>query len=181
MSPGRFKFLNVLRGNTVNIIRPFILANIGLFVIVSVIWLYPSLSSGLDAREALNRGRQTYAAYRAQVYEYPVLHISYPSHRVLPYEYLATTMYEVQNMARNYGLESTLFTSSEPVGYDAIEGEHFVEIRVIAAFTGPEYGAVIFTNNLADSAVFIRNLQMDFLDDGFATLRVEFSLFGRRD
>jgi len=161
----------------VNIIRPFILANMGLFVIVAVIWLHPAITSWLSAREIIARQRQIYAAYQAQAHEYHELQTVGP-YQILPYAYLAIVMDQVQSLAGRYGLESTQFASSEPVSYP-INGERFVEIRAIATFTGQEHEATQFTYSLADTAVFIRNLNMEFLDDTVVNLRVEFSLFGR--
>ena len=161
----------------VNIIRPFVLANVGLFVIVTVLLLRPAALSWSNARDFIGRQRHVYAAYAAQARDYHALQIAYLTPSVLPYTYLAAALNDVQNLARFYGLETIEFRASEPVGYDAVSGERFVEIRVIASFTGLEYKATQFIYCLAESAAFIRNLRMDILDDE-VNLRIEFSLFG---
>jgi len=163
----------------ISIIRLFIIANMGLFAIFAIIWLRPTVASWNNAREIMNRQRQTYAAYLVQAGQYPALYEIQPIHRILPYAYLAAAMDEVQNIARRYGLETNQFRASEPVNFDSGNGERFVEIRVIAYFTGPDNKKAEFTYGLAESAAFIRNLRVDILEYGMVDLRVEFSLFGR--
>ena len=164
-----------------NIIRPFILANIGLFVMVSVIWLYPAVSSWFSARGVINREARIYAAYHAQAEEYTGLEVVDANRNILPYAYLAAAMDNLQSMARLHDLETTTFTASQPVSYYAATGERFVEIRAMAVFTGQEKNAEAFIYNLPSSAIFIRNLHIEFFDEEVATLRLEFSLFGREE
>ena len=158
--------------------KAFILANIGLFVIAAIL-LRPTGASWLRARELARRQRQVYAAYSLQAGEYPFLHLAEPTN-VLPYEYLAASLEDVQNLARHHGLETDAFTASGPVGYD-LGGERFVEIRVQASFFGQYCQVGEFAYSLAGSAASVRSLSMDFLDEGMVNLRVEFSLFGREE
>jgi len=163
----------------VNIIRPFVIANMGLFVIAAVIWLRPTVVSWNSARNIIARQRQVYAAYQAQAGQYPALQAVYPAHAVLQYAYLAAAMAQVQNLVRYYGLETTLFTASEPVSHGVIDGRSFVEIRVTASFTGQEEKMVEFTYGLAETPAYIRKLQIENFGRGSVDLHVEFSLFGR--
>jgi len=162
-----------------NIIMPFILANMGLFAMVIILWLYPAATSWLNIRDIVNRQRQVYAVYLAQAGQYSALYTVHTAEHVLPYAYLAITLDEIQSLARYYGLDTSEFRSSEPVVYDAGEIGNFVEIRVIASFIGQYSKIEKFTYGLADSTVFVRNLRMDYLDNGTVDFRVEFSLFGR--
>ena len=179
------KFLSKIRSQfkqgvrPVNIIRPFVFANLGLFVVVAIIWLYPTIASWNNAREIIARQRQVYAAYREQAGQYQVLQTIYPTHHILQYEEFAAAMAEVQDLARRHGLETTLFTASAPTSHAAGGGGIFVEIRVTMELTGYESKAVEFTYGLHESAAFIRNLHMEIVGDGAVELRIEFSLFGR--
>ena len=176
MKSARF---SALQGGKINIKKAFILGNMGLFVIAALL-LRPTAASWLRARELASHQRHVYAAYSLQAREYPQLLLAEPTN-VLPYEYLAASLEDVQNLARHHGLETAAFTASGPVGYDAVGGERFVEIRVQASFFGQYYQIRDFTYGLAGSAASVRSMGMDFLDDGMVNLRVEFSLFGREE
>ena len=162
-----------------NIIRPFILVNIGIFVIAAIIWLYPSVMSWNNARDIISRQRQVYAAYLAQAGQYPGLQAVNPTYRILQYEYLASALADVQSLARHHGLAATHFSTSEPANHGMVDGRSFVEIQAIAEFTGQEHRVVEFTYGLAESTAFIRSLHMENVDGRLVELRVEFSLFGR--
>jgi len=168
---GRVTKLNL---SPANIIRPFILVNMGLFIIVIIIWLQPAAASWRDARGIINRQQQVYATYQMQLQDYP-MQAAQPAARVLPYEYFAITMAEIQSLARDYSLETTQFISSEPANHDS---RSFIEIRVIATFAGQANKTEYFVSSIANTAAFIRNTRMEFLDDEMVNLRIEFSLFG---
>jgi len=169
--------------NKVNKTRLFLLGNLGLFVIVAVFWLAPVFTSWLDARDFIRLQERTHDNYTRQALAYNDLDIALlenPNRRVLPYEYLTAAMADIRSLALYYGLDVTHFDAAEPVGRDAdIESGHFVELRVTAAFSGAR-GAE-FIDGLAETPAFIRVLGMEFLDEETKALRVEFSLFGRRD
>ena len=158
------------------LLRPFIIANMGLFII-TCIWLYPAIASWLDASGIVNRQRQIYAAYHAQASESIAMQTPNHASRILPYSYLAIVLDDVQNLARLHGLTATQFTSSEPVSY--YTGSYFVEVRAIATFTGHYNYIANFAKILATQAVFVRNARIEFIDCAVAYLRIEFSLFGR--
>jgi len=153
----------------------------GLFVVIAVLWMHPVVSSWRSARDVIDRQRQLYDAYRAQATQYRDLQITHHHHHILPYEYLAAALDEVQSLARHHGLITTQFTSSEPASHGVAIYENFVEIRAITSFTGPKINAIEFIGYMAEMAVFIHNTRMDILDDGTVTLRAEFSLFGREE
>ncbi|MCL2405650.1 MAG: hypothetical protein FWC92_08905 [Defluviitaleaceae bacterium] len=174
---------NVGSGTRSRLIWLFVLVNIAAIAAIAIIWLQPAITSWSNARDIIARRRLTYATYHAQANQYPTLPQLH-SRNVLPYEYLVATLYEIQSLARYHGLESVLFTSSEPVSYDTGDvgdGGRFVELRAIATFTGQEYSAEIFTSNLSSLPIFVRNMRIDFLGDGNVDLRVEFSLFARAE
>jgi len=165
--------------NPATITRTFVLANLGLIAIAAIIWLHPLAASWNNARDVLARQRQTYAAYQLQAGQYPGLHTAQAAHHVMPYAGLAAAMSEVRAQATGLGLETDLFTATEPVASGAGTGEHFVEVRVIASFSGLGAEVDEFVHGLAGGPAFIRNLHMDIIDDTTVSLRVEFSLFGR--
>ena len=158
----------------------FILVNLGLFVI-AVLWLHPTVTSWLRARELAQHQRQVYGAYSLQAREYSLSYPPEPVRNVLPYEHLAVALEDVQSLARHYGLDTMTFTAASPVGYDGSGGERFVEMRVQASFFGQYCQAGDFTYSLAGSAAFVRDMRMEFIDDEMVNLRVEFSLFGREE
>jgi len=114
-----------------------------------------------------------------QVREYPDLQLVPSAHHILSYAYLTATLDEVQSLAWRYGLETAEFRVSEPVGYNGSDEGGFVELIVIAQFNGQSYKISAFTYELANTAVFVRNMRVDMLGDELVNLRVEFSLFGR--
>ena len=163
---------------TISVIRLFVLANMGVFAVFTVIWLYPTLSSRNNARDITAQQLHAYAAYQAQAEQYPVAMV-YPAHKILPYAYLAAAMADIGLLARLHEMETRLFSASEPVSHGTVNSRSIVEIRVSASFVGLEENAVLFTYSLAESAANIRSLQMEMLGGGQVYMQVELSLFGR--
>jgi len=154
---------------------------VGLVAIVAVFLLYPAAASLVGARQLVNHQRQVYDIYAMQAMQHPEAYGALSTHvRILNYEYFAAAMDDVHSLAQYYGLEITRFDATQWTDYYSdMDGGGFIERRVSAAFTGsPDQGAG-FIYGLTNSAAFIRNLRMDFLENGIAALQVEFSLFGR--
>jgi len=155
---------------------------LGLFVIISFVWGYPALSSWANAREHLRHQGHIRASYAQQIQEHEAsieILSAPPASRILPYDDLTAAMADVQNLAQYYGLIVTRFDAAQPTGiYGSIDGDedYIVELRITAAFVGERGDEFIY--GLANSASFIRILNMNFEED--ASIRVEFSLFGRR-
>ena len=162
-----------------NITRLFVLANLSLFVVVAVFWLYPPGDSWVTTRRFISRQRQVYASYTLQIQGYSGdLEIIQPARRVLPYADLTAAMDEIYALAQYHGLITAQFTAAVPI-YDAyFDDGVFVEVMVLAMFTGPPGNAAKFIDRLADGPAFIRAVRMDFANDDAANMRVEFSLFG---
>jgi len=166
----------------VNIIRPFLLGNLGLFIIVGFIWFNPIFSSWSNAQVIINSQQQLYNSYTQQIMEYEEhrsLLAAHPEPRILPYDYLTAAMADVQNLAQNYGLRVTTFDSAEPIErYAGANDDSMVELRLTAAFIGERSGEFVY--GLANSPAFIRLLRIDMPEYGEPNLRVELSFFGRR-
>ena len=166
-----------------NLIRPFLIGNVGLIVLAAIFWLYPVAASWADNRQLISRQRHVYAAYTRQAAQYPgILEAAAASHtgRILYYENLAAAMADIYSLAGYHGLEATQFDSTEWLDYGAgLDIGRFFERQVSAIFTGLPGQMSPFIYGLADSAAFIRNVRIDFLKDGRANLRVEFSLLAR--
>ena len=165
----------------VNIIRPFLIGNMGLIVLAVVFWLYPVMANWVNARQIIDHQRQVYAIYRMHaLQQHDDLQLESPPGRILYYQYLAAAMADVYSLARYYGLGVVHFDSAEWVDHDNfLDGSHIVERRVSAVFSGTSHHVAEFVYGLADSAAFIRTMYIEFLGYEMATLRVEFSLFGR--
>ena len=165
----------------VNIIRPFLIGNLGLIVLAGFFWLYPAAASWNSARQITNHQRQIYTIYTMQAQQQEEHSVTEPSSgRILYYGQLAAAMADIYNLALYHGLEAINFDSVEWFDHvDYIYEGRFIERRVSATFFGTTCQAAAFVYGLADSAAFIRTMRMDFLEDEMATLRVEFSLFGR--
>jgi len=178
----RPSYFNIGTWRRINLIRPFLLGNLGLFVIVAFIWGYPAFSSWANAREIIRNQEHIHASYTRQVQEFEanLETLAAPSaRRILSYDYLTAAMADVQNLAQYYGLMVTRFDAAEPVErYSGIGDDYFVELRITATFVGERGSEFIY--GLANSVAFIRSLRMDFEVAGETSLRIEFSLFGRR-
>jgi len=171
---------NRLKNQSVNILRLFFIGNLGLFLIVGIFLLYPVGSSWMNNRTIIQRQQLIYENY-TRLYDLYERLIDEPNHpRMLPYDELAIAMANVQALAYFYDLYVVRFDAARPVILnDAAEGNIFVEMKIIAIFSGER--CVEFINDLANSDTFIRVLGIDFDEEGDDNLRVEFSLFGRRE
>jgi len=161
-----------------NIIRLFLLGNVSLILLAVVFWLYPMVASWTNARQLLSHQRQIYDVYTRFVVQ-DDFHIASSDSRILSYEYLTSTMDEIYSLAKEYGLQATIFDSALWTDHVAQLGESFIGRNVSAVFIGDLYQATGFINKMADGPAFIRSLHMEFLEDGMTLLRVEFSLFAR--
>ena len=155
------------------------MGNAGLFLVAAVLWLYPAAGSWVAARRLISQQRRVYFIYAQRLEQADILLVDNQPRPVLAYEQLTAAMADVHNLALWHGLEVLNFDAADQVRHDAdINGRSIVEIRIAAIFTGLSCQGADFVSGLAGSAVFIRNLRMDFVDDGEAVLRIELSLFG---
>ncbi|MCL2361909.1 MAG: hypothetical protein FWC73_08875 [Defluviitaleaceae bacterium] len=142
--------------------------------------LYPAGAAWLNSRGNIRRQQEIYNSYVALVREYHEREADFEPRRLLPYDGLAVAMASVQNLAITYGLEIQRFDATQPVERDmAADGSVFVEMQISAVFSGERSDEFIY--GLASSEAFVRTLRIDFSDDGDDNLRVEFSVFGRRE
>jgi len=160
-----------------NIKRPFLLGNLGLFVIVAVLWISPGVSSWQSAVRLISQQRQIYTAYaiRTQVANdiYEVMPLIYP----LPNAEIIAALADMKDLAYIHGLRTVNFSTVDIHSHGA-EGLEFVDVRGTASFTGHTDNITAFIYEAAVSQVFIRAVHIDFTEDGAALLQLEFSLFG---
>ena len=164
-----------------NITRLFLIGNLSLFVIVTVLLLFPVVTSWVNAARLTSHQRRLYEIYSRQTELYPdAMPDEYMSPRILPYAQLAAAKDDVRSLAQHYGLEAVHFNTTESMShFTQIDGSRLVEMQISASFTGQPAQCVNFAYGLDNSPAFIRNLGMELFGDGMAILRVEFSLFGR--
>jgi len=166
----------------VNKWRLFLVGNMGLFVIVSVIWLWPGITSWRSSMDIVNFQQRIYDNYARQAAQAQEFDFVYDenimfTHHVLPYEYLALAMADVHSLAQKYNMDITYFDASQPVGHDIdIEGARLVELRVSASLAGK--GTTDFLYGLAESPAFVRRVRIDFYEGQPSLLRLEMSFFG---
>ena len=179
-----------------NLLRPFLLGNLGLFALAAVFVLYPAVASRGDARQLAARQQQIYDAYALRIALWQdVCDVCAPGvavrddgqdlvcimncpladpARTLYYEDITAAMEDVYTMAQSHSFHVTRFDAAQWADMDG-----FVERRVSAAFTGPVGRVDGLVYGLSDSAIFVRTLHMEFLEGGEVTVQVEFSLFAR--
>ena len=157
--------------------RPFLIGNLGLFIIAFILLIYPNGISWLNARNRLMAQRQVYATYTRRVQEYHDTPQTTESvQNILPYEMITAMLGEVLSIASRYNLHKTHFDASDPVGTD-MHGTGFVEVSVSFTLSGAPHDGAGFVAELANSSAFVHSIRMDFVSIETAILRGEFSLF----
>jgi len=158
-----------------NIKGPFLIGNLGLFVIVAVLWVLPAMSSWQDATRLINQQRQIYAAYTMRTeFAHDMYEVMLPI-EVLPNDEIIAALADIKNLANIHSLETVNFSTTDR-SYHASD---VTDVRGSASFTGHTDSINAFVYEMSETQGFIRTVHIDFTDDGAALLQIEFSLFGR--
>jgi len=152
--------------------RPFVIVNMGLFVLVVIIFIYPAISSWINARRLITQQQQVYAVYAMQTEFFYDNGEIITQGDILAYHDIVAAIADIYSLAHQYELEIINFNTSNSTDLGGI-----AEIRGSAAFVGTRDNIAIFVYKIAETATVIRTINIDFSDDGTAVLRVDFILF----
>jgi hypothetical protein len=156
----------------------FVIANIAVVAMVTLLWLAPLAGDVFSGRENLRLLERRYTAERAHANMYTGnlhrLEELLLSREILCYSQMIPAISEVSRSAAGNNLNTIEFSSAEVRIAEEAEFSRLYEKQVSAEYEGDLYGLVDFLYNLSD--VSVRSFYIETRER--ARLRLEFSVFG---
>jgi len=157
--------------------RPFLIANLGLFVIVTILLIYPAASSWRDAVRLTDQQRQIYSIYAMQA-EFALDDFDVTvSIKILTYREIAAALDSIYRLVDLHGLKINGFSTADTTSRNMAYGR-LVEVGGLVSLNGSVDGIAAFIYDIAEIASFISTVQMEFDENLGASLQVEFTLIG---
>jgi len=158
----------------VNVKRPFLIGNLGLFVIVFMLVIMPYLESWRSAARLIAHQQLTYDMHTTDTQFFYDTQADIPIN-ILPYTEIVAALDSIHSLAHTRGLTVISLKLSNPTLRDT--SDMFVDIRGTATIEGPAENFAIFINEISNHTSLVRHLHMAFYENGTSRLVLEFSLF----